>query len=96
MFRNRVGLMKEKNLLICIWPKGVQNGGDLMNIDQTYLDGLKEAYYENGGEKQWNNFERVMHGASDGDRERLRSLYPDIPKSLLQLDSRLYFAGQND
>lgn len=56
-----------------------------MNIAQTYVDGLKEAYYENGGEKQWNNFERIMHGASDGDMERLRSLYPDIPKSLLQL-----------
>ena len=56
-----------------------------MNIAQKYVDGLKKAYYENGGEKQWNNFEKVMHGASKGDIEKLRVLYPDIPSSLLQL-----------
>ncbi|MDE5780506.1 MAG: SMI1/KNR4 family protein [Lachnospiraceae bacterium] len=56
-----------------------------MNIAQKYVDGLKKAYYENGGEKQWNNFEKVMHGASKGDIEKLRVLYPDIPNSLLQL-----------
>ncbi|MBD5135173.1 MAG: SMI1/KNR4 family protein [Lachnospiraceae bacterium] len=56
-----------------------------MNIAQKYVDGLKKAYYENGGEKQWNNFEKVMHGASKGDIEKLRVLYPDVPNSLLQL-----------
>lgn len=56
-----------------------------MNIAQKYIDGLKKAYYENGGEKQWNDFEKVMHGASKEDIEKLRSLYPDIPDSLLQL-----------
>lgn len=56
-----------------------------MNIAQKYVDGLKKAYYENGGEKQWNNFEKVMHGASKGDIDKLRVLYPDIPNSLLQL-----------
>lgn len=56
-----------------------------MGIAQRYVDGLKKAYYENGGEKQWNNFEKVMHGASKEDIEKLRVLYPDIPVSLLQL-----------
>ena len=56
-----------------------------MNIAQKYVDGLKKAYYENGGEKQWNNFERVVYGISKGDMEKLRILYPDIPDSLLQL-----------
>ena len=56
-----------------------------MNIAQKYVDGLKKAYYENGGEKQWNNFERVVHGISKGDMEKLLILYPDIPDSLLQL-----------
>lgn len=56
-----------------------------MNIAQKYVDGLKKAYYENGGQKQWNNFEKVMHGASKEDLENLRVLYPDIPDSLLQL-----------
>ena len=56
-----------------------------MNIAQKYVDGLKKAYYENGGEKQWNNFERVVQGISKEDMEKLRVLYPDIPDSLLQL-----------
>ncbi len=59
--------------------------GDHMNIAQKYVDGLKKAYYENGGEKQWNNFEKIMHGASKEDIEKLQVLYPDIPNSLLQL-----------
>ncbi len=56
-----------------------------MNIAQKYVEGLKKAYYENGGAKQWNSFEEVMHGASKEDMEELRALYPDIPDSLLQL-----------
>ena len=56
-----------------------------MNIAQKYVDGLKKAYYENGGEKQWDDFEKVMHGASKEDMEKLRILYPDIPNRLLQL-----------
>lgn len=56
-----------------------------MNIAQKYVDGLKKSYYEKGGEKQWNDFEKVMHGASKEDIKKLRDLYPDIPDSLLQL-----------
>lgn len=56
-----------------------------MNLARKYVDGLKKAYYENGGEKQWNDFEKVMHGAGREDLEKLRGLYPDIPNSLLQL-----------
>lgn len=56
-----------------------------MNIAQKYIDGLKKAYYENNGEKQWNDFEKVVHGASGDDLAKLRSLYPCIPDSLLQL-----------
>lgn len=56
-----------------------------MGIAQKYIDGLKKAYYENGGEKQWNDFEKTMHGASKEDIEKLLVLYPDIPDSLLQL-----------
>lgn len=56
-----------------------------MNIAQKYVDGLKKAYCERGGEKKWNDFEKVMHGASKEDLKKLRDLYPDIPDSLLQL-----------
>ncbi len=56
-----------------------------MNIAQKYVKGLKKAYYENGGEMQWDNFENVVYGASKGDMKKLQELYPDIPNSLLQL-----------
>ncbi len=56
-----------------------------MNLAQKYVDGLKKAYYEIGGGKQWEQLEKVMHGASKDDIEKLRVLYPDIPDSLLQL-----------
>lgn len=56
-----------------------------MNIAQKYVDGLKKAYYENGGEVQWNDFEKIVHGASEEDIEKLRSRYPQIPDSLIQL-----------
>ncbi len=56
-----------------------------MNIAQKYIEGLKMAYYENGGKKQWDNFEKIMHGSSKEDLEKLQVLYPDVPDSLLQL-----------
>lgn len=56
-----------------------------MSIAQKYMEGLKKAYFENGGEKQWDHFEKIMHGASKEDLEKLRELYPDIPDSLVQL-----------
>lgn len=40
-----------------------------MNIAQMYVDGLKKAYYEYGGENLWNHFENVMHGAGKEDLE---------------------------
>ncbi len=56
-----------------------------MNIAQEYFDGLKKAYFENGGKKQWKHFETIMQGASKEDLENLRFIYPDIPDSLLHL-----------
>ena len=56
-----------------------------MGIARKYADGLKKAYYENGGEAQWNHVEEVMHGASKEDLEKLRAFYPGLPDSLLEL-----------
>lgn len=62
MFRDCVGLMKakrkEKSAYLYL-AEGCAERRMYMNIAQTYVDGLKEAYYENGGERQWNDFERV-------------------------------------
>ncbi len=56
-----------------------------MGIAKKYVEGLKKAYYKAGGEKQWNDFEKIVHGASGEDVKKLRRLYPDIPDSLLEL-----------
>ena len=56
-----------------------------MNIAQKYVDGLKKAYYEIDGQKQWDHFENIAHGTSQEDIAKLQALYPDIPHSLLQL-----------
>ncbi len=56
-----------------------------MNIAQKYVDGLKKAYYEIGGKKQWDHFEKLMHGASTETIKKLQTYYPEIPNSLLQL-----------
>ncbi len=62
-----------------------KTGGRIMNIAQTYVEGLKKAYYEKGGGNVWNHFENVMHGAAKEDLEQLKGVYPDIPDSLLRL-----------
>ena len=56
-----------------------------MNLAEKYVAGLKKAYYENGGEEQWDDFEKIVHGAEEADMERLQTLYPDLPDSLYQL-----------
>lgn len=56
-----------------------------MSIVKQYMDGLKKAYYENGGKEVWDEFERVFHGEEKEDIEGLQKLYPDIPESLIQL-----------
>ncbi len=56
-----------------------------MNLAEKYVAGLKKAYYENGGEEQWYDFEKIVHGAEEADMERLQTLYPDLPDSLYQL-----------
>ena len=56
-----------------------------MNIAQKYMDGLKKVYYENGGKRLWDDFEKKVHGVSKEDIRKLQALYQDLPDSLLQL-----------
>lgn len=56
-----------------------------MNIAQQYIKGLKQAYYENNGKQQWDDFAGTVQGVNSEVLERLRTLYPDIPNSLVQL-----------
>lgn len=56
-----------------------------MSMAKEYFTGLRHAYYEVGKKELWDNFEKVIHGTTTKDIEKLTSLYPDTPKSLLEL-----------
>lgn len=58
-----------------------------MNLAQRYIEGLKQAYLNAGGEcaAKWRHFESVIHGMDEAGRQKLLEMYPDIPKSLLEL-----------
>lgn len=56
-----------------------------MSIAEKYINGLKKAYYDNGGREEWEKFESVIHGASDEDITKLKEIYPEAPDSLIEL-----------
>lgn len=56
-----------------------------MDIAEKYIEGLKKAYLERGGEKEWERLEKIAHGAANEDIEKLKAKYPDVPDSLVQL-----------
>ena len=56
-----------------------------MDIVEKYIAGLKNAYISNGAKQEWEDFEKVIHGASKENIEKLRTMYPDIPESLIKL-----------
>jgi hypothetical protein len=58
---------------------------DTMKIIEEYVNRLKKAYYENGGKESWDNFERVKHGASKEDINKLKAEYPSVSDSLSNL-----------
>ena len=56
-----------------------------MNLVEQYLEGLKQAYIDNGGEEAWQNLMATAHGATEVDLQLLRNRYPQVPESLLDL-----------
>ncbi len=54
-------------------------------LAQAYYDGLKEAYYREGGQEVWDRFASVAQGASQEDIDWLLKFYPDIPESLIEI-----------
>ena len=56
-----------------------------MTLVEQYLEGLKQAYIDNGGEEVWQKLMDTAHGASDADLQALRNRYPQVPESLLDL-----------
>ena len=56
-----------------------------MTLVEQYLEGLKQAYIDNGGEEAWQNLMATAHGATEADLQLLRNRYPQVPESLLDL-----------
>ena len=56
-----------------------------MNIVEKYIKTLKNAYIENKLEKEYKKFENTIKGATDENINKLKKIYPDIPKSLIDL-----------
>lgn len=54
-------------------------------LAQAYYDGLKDAYYREGGQEVWDRFASVAQGASQEDIDWLLKFYPDTPESLIEL-----------
>ena len=60
-----------------------------MTLVEQYLEGLKQAYINNGGEEAWQNLMATAHGATEADLQVLRNRYPQVPESLLDLLRRI-------
>lgn len=55
------------------------------NTVNNYIEGLKKAYYSNNNSEEWDYFEKIKHGASLENILKIKTLYPSIPESLLNL-----------
>lgn len=56
-----------------------------MGVVKQYISGLKEAYFNNGAKETWEHFEKIKHGATKNDLEKIKNLYPEVPNSLVSL-----------
>ncbi|SFB75090.1 SMI1 / KNR4 family (SUKH-1) [Flexibacter flexilis DSM 6793] len=56
-----------------------------MEIAKQYIAGLEKAYFDNGAKETWEHFSKIKHGATNEDIEKIKSLYPEVPNSLISL-----------
>ncbi|MHA7058857.1 SMI1/KNR4 family protein [Aquimarina sp. M1] len=54
-------------------------------IVEKYIIGLKNAYFENNGKKDWEHFEKVIHGAKKENIDKLKQIYPEISNVFIDL-----------
>lgn len=52
---------------------------------EQYITGLKEAYFENQGKEIWEHFEKIKHGLTEENIQKLTEIYPEVPEVLLDL-----------
>ena len=56
-----------------------------MDVVKQYLAGLEKAYFDNGAKETWEHFEKIKHGATNEDIEKIKNLYPEVPNSFISL-----------
>ena len=56
-----------------------------MEVVKQYLAGLEKAYFDNGAKETWEHFEKIKHGATNEDIEKIKNLYPEVPNSFISL-----------
>ncbi|MCC9074285.1 SMI1/KNR4 family protein [Flavobacterium sp. F-65] len=52
---------------------------------EKYIAGLKKAYFDNNAKETWEHFEKIKHGASKEDIEKLKEVFPNITDTLIML-----------
>ena len=54
-------------------------------IVEKYINGLKNAYFQNNGQEDWEHFEKVIHGADKETIDKIKQIYPEISDDLIDL-----------
>lgn len=57
----------------------------MRDIVKRYIEGLEQAYDNNGGSEQWEEFLNVKEGASSEQIQKIKELFPEVPDSLVEL-----------
>ena len=52
---------------------------------EKYITGLKNTYFQNNGQEDWEYFEKVIYGAKKENIDKLKKIYPEIPDALISL-----------
>ncbi|WP_025663497.1 SMI1/KNR4 family protein [Aquimarina megaterium] len=54
-------------------------------IVEKYINGLKNAYFENNGREDWEHFEKVIQRAEKENISKLKQIYPETSNALIAL-----------
>jgi len=57
----------------------------MKDIVRRYIEGLEQAYLNNGGKEKWDEFVSVKEGASNESLAQIKELFPEVPASLVEL-----------
>jgi len=58
---------------------------EIIETAKQYICGLQQAYLKNNAKAEWEDFERVKHGAAKEDLDKIKKEYPVVSNSLIEL-----------